>query len=64
MRFYEKLLFHILKNNGLGYDSDEDNECEDGEEEEITIDESIKQDPLFVVCDINDNKDTREFFRK
>jgi hypothetical protein len=66
MRFYEKLLFHILKKDGLQYttNGDQDYEDDEGEEEEIIFDECIKEDDLFDICDIVDNEDKREFFRK
>jgi hypothetical protein len=64
MRFYEQLLFHLLRQDGLQYDSDD---------EEMKFDEGIKkseierkymQDHLFEISDIQDERENREFFQK
>ena len=55
-----------MKKNGLQYTTigDKDYEDDEGEEEEIVLDECIKEDDLYDICDIVDNEDNREFFRK
>jgi hypothetical protein len=64
MRFYEQLLFHLLRQDGLQYDSDG---------EEMKVDEGIRtseierkylQDNLFEISDIHDERENREFFQK
>jgi len=64
MRFYEQLLFHLLRQNGLQYDSDD---------EEMKVDEGIRtseierkymQDHLIEISDIQDERKNREFFQK
>jgi len=64
MRFYEQLLFHLLRQNGLQYDSDD---------EEMKLDEGIRkseierkymQDHLIEISDIQDERENREFFQK
>jgi len=80
MRFYEQLLFHLMKKDGLRYDSDdEENEGDDeknkgddndekigGEKAERTyeIEQQYLEDDLIEVSDIHDDKDKREFFKK
>jgi hypothetical protein len=64
MRFYEQLLFHLLRQDGLQYDSDD---------EEMKFDEAIRtseierkyiQDHLIEISDIQDERENREFFQK
>ena len=61
MRFYEQLLFHLLRQDGLQYDSDgEEMKVDEGTE----IERKYLQDNLFEISDIHDERENREFFQK
>jgi len=64
MRFYEQLLFHLLRQDGLQYDSDGEEMKVDEGIRTSEIDRKYLQDRLFEISDIHDERENREFFQK